>query len=91
MTARPADMRDVTIEWFERHGFAVDLVVFRATHDRRPSQDVKQDVLHRILDLGGEVQIAYEDDLDNVAMYGRAGVHVVYVHSGYYDQGKARP
>ena len=50
-------------------------------------------LLKRIAKLGeaSEVQIAYEDDLDNVAMYGRAGVHVVYVHSGYYDQGKARP
>lgn len=88
VTARPADMREVTVAWFERHRIDVDLVVFRASHDRRPSPDVKRDVLYQIRDLGGDVRIAYDDDLENVEMYGRAGVHVVYVHSGYYDQGK---
>lgn len=91
VTARPADMADVTVAWFERHGVAVDLVVFRPAADRRPSQDLKRGELERIRAAGGDVRLVFEDDPDNVAMYEEAGVAVVYVHSGYYERGKAAP
>ena len=35
--------------------------------------------------------MVFEDDPDNVAMYEAAGLSVVYLHSGYYEQGKAPP
>lgn len=91
VTARPAAMREVTVAWFARHGVIVDLVVFRPDADRRPSQELKQAELDRIRAAGGDVRLVFEDDPDNVAMYERAGLEVVYVHSGYYEGGKAAP
>jgi hypothetical protein len=91
VTARPAAMAEGTAAWFARHDIRVDLTVFRRDHDRRPSQDVKRDELNRIRAMGGEVRVVYEDDPENVAMYESAGLQVVYLHSGYYEQGKAAP
>lgn len=85
VTARPLGMREVTLAWLDEHGIEPDLVAFRASGDFRPSPDMKRDELERIRSFGGDVRIVFDDEMGNVEMYRRAGVEVVYVHSGYYD------
>ena len=91
VTARPAPMFEVTSTWLARHEIHVDLIVLRPEGDYRPSQELKADELARIRSLGGDVRLAVEDDPENHAMYVDAGVEALYIHSGYYDQGKAQP
>jgi hypothetical protein len=89
VTARPIERVDGSLEWLERHGFAVDLAIFRPSGDERPSHELKGQELERIRSHGGDVRVAHEDEIKNLVMYGKAGVPAVYVHSGYYDDGEA--
>ena len=85
VTARPAPMFASTHEWLVRHGFPVDLAILRPEHDFRPSHEVKRDQLMRIREHGGDIRVAYEDEIANLDMYRSHDVETVYVHSGYYD------
>ncbi|MFT7606980.1 MAG: hypothetical protein ACI9MX_000025 [Candidatus Aldehydirespiratoraceae bacterium] len=87
VTARPIERREGSLEWLARYGFSIDLAIFRPSGDERPSHELKGEELERIRTLGGDVKVAHEDELQNLVMYGRAGIPAVYVHSGYYDEG----
>lgn len=89
VTARPFERQESSLEWLARHGFWVDLAIFRPSGDERPSYELKGEELERIRSLGGDVKVAHEDEIKNLVMYGKAGVPAVYVHSGYYDDGEA--
>lgn len=88
VTARPIERREGSLEWLARHGFAIDLAIFRPSADQRPSHELKGHELDRIRSLGGDVKVAHEDEIKNLVMYGKAGVNAVYVHSGYYEDGE---
>jgi len=89
VTARPAPMFDATSEWLRRYDFPVDLAVLRPADDFRPSHELKREQLLRIREHGGDVRVAYEDEIANLEMYRAHDVDAVYVHSGYYDDGGA--
>jgi hypothetical protein len=85
LTARPATIQDLTIEWLERHGLRWDLLVMRPDGDFRPSPDAKQLAVQSLRTEGFDLRLAFDDDRRNVDMFHGEGVPCVYIHSGYYD------
>ncbi|MGH9105899.1 MAG: HAD family acid phosphatase [Acidimicrobiales bacterium] len=85
LTARPARIGEVTMEWLERHDLRWDLLVMRRDGERRPARNFKQAALRDIRASGFELKLCFEDDLRNVEMFRAEGVPALYIHSGYYD------
>lgn len=86
LTARPAYVADLTLDWLDRHDVRHDLLITRPMHDRRTSPDYKRDELVELRQAGYDVSLALDDDPQIVAMYRQQGVFVLYVHSGYYER-----
>ena len=45
----------------------------------------KREVLNQLNEDGYNVRLAVDDDPKNHAMYVKAGVPCIYIHSGYYN------
>ena len=45
----------------------------------------KQRTVYELRHRGHELQLAFEDDPRNVAMFHGEGVPCIYIHSGYYN------
>jgi hypothetical protein len=86
LTARPAYVADLTVEWLDRHDVPHDLLITRPEHDRRTSPDYKRDELVELEEAGYDVRLALDDDPQIVTMYRQRGVFTLYVHSGYYER-----
>jgi hypothetical protein len=85
LTARPARIRSLTMEWLARHDLRWDLLVMRMDGDHRPARQFKQEAVRDIKAHGFDLKLCFEDDLRNVEMFRSEGVPTLYVHSGYYD------
>jgi hypothetical protein len=85
LTARPARVRDLTLDWLTRHRLRWDLLVMRRDGDYRPAHQFKREALRGIAASGLELKLCFEDDQRNVEMFRAEGVPAVYIHSGYYD------
>jgi phosphoglycolate phosphatase-like HAD superfamily hydrolase len=85
LTGRPLRVRDLTVEWLERHGLLWDLLVMRNRGDYDAAPVFKQDTVTALRARGFDLRLAFEDDRRNVEMFQRAGVPCIYIHSGYYD------
>jgi hypothetical protein len=85
LTARPARIGPLTIDWLTRHDLRWDLLVMRQDADYRPARRFKQEALSDIRARGLDLKLGVEDDLRNVEMFRSEGVPCLYVHSGYYD------
>ena len=58
------------------------IILMRAYNDTSPSQDVKAEHLrHIICNLGFDVQVVLDDDIDNVNMFRKYGIPVIYWHT----------
>ena len=84
LTARPARVRQKTLEWLASHGLRYDLLIMRADGDGRPARELKRAETLRLASHGYEVRLAVEDDPANLEMFDSEGVPCLYVHSGYY-------
>lgn len=84
LTARPARVGQVTLDWLGRHQLRWDLLVMRRDGDFRPARTFKQEAVRRLAGAGLELKLCFEDDLRNVEMFRAEGVPTLYVHSGYY-------
>ena len=85
LTARPVRIRDLTLEWLERHGLRWDLLVMRPDGDFDTSPEFKRRTVHELREVDLDVRLAFEDDRRNLDMFHSEGVPCVYIHSGYYD------
>ncbi|MBW8825858.1 MAG: hypothetical protein JF603_05855 [Acidobacteria bacterium] len=85
LTARPTTIRDITVEWLERHGLRWDLLVMRPEGDYMPSPDAKRMAVHELRNHGFDLRLAIDDDRRNVDMFHREGIPCIYIHSGYYE------
>jgi len=86
LTARPVRIREATLAWLGRHEVRWDLLVMRRDGDFTPAVRFKRDTVDQLRAAGLDLQLAFEDDRKNVAMFHEAGVPCVYVHSGYYEE-----
>jgi len=87
LTARPARISTLTMEWLSRHRLRWDLLVMRRDGDYRPARHYKQSSVRDILARGLDIKLCLEDDLRNVEMFRAEGVPSLYIHSGYYEPG----
>jgi hypothetical protein len=85
LTARPARIAGLTVDWLARHDLRWDLLVMRRDGDYRPARQFKQEALRDIRDRRFVLKLCLEDDLRNVEMFRAEGVPCLYIHSGYYD------
>ena len=85
LTARPTTIRDVTVEWLERHELRWDLLVMRPEGDYLPSPDAKRMAVHEVVAHGFDIRLAIDDDRRNVDMFHSEGIPCIYIHSGYYE------
>jgi hypothetical protein len=85
LTARPARIAPLTIDWLARHDLRWDLLVMRRDGDYRPARNFKQEALRDIRSRRLDLKLAFEDDRRNVEMFRAEGVPCLYIHSGYYD------
>ncbi|GAC1587893.1 MAG: hypothetical protein NVS3B21_03190 [Acidimicrobiales bacterium] len=85
LTARPLRVQTETLAWLQRYRLRWDLLIMRPYGDYSRAAEFKQDSLWELRRTGWTVQIAFEDDPRNLAMFRAEGVPCVYIHSGYYD------
>jgi putative acid phosphatase of HAD superfamily subfamily IIIB len=84
LTGRPHRVHPQTVAWLKRYGLRWDLLVMRSRGDYAQVTEFKQSVVEDLRVRGFDLQLAFEDDPSNHAMYVAAGVPCVYIHSGYY-------
>ena len=84
LTGRPQRVQAQTLAWLRRYGLRWDLLVMRARGDYAQVTSFKESTVHQLRAFGFDLLLAFEDDPSNHAMYVRAGVPCVYIHSGYY-------
>jgi phosphoglycolate phosphatase-like HAD superfamily hydrolase len=85
LTARPTTIREITVEWLERHGVRWDLLIMRPEGDYMPSPDAKRMAVNELRSAGFDLELAFDDDRRNVDMFHSEGVPCLYIHSGYYE------
>jgi hypothetical protein len=85
LTARPARISRLTVDWLARHDLRWDLLVMRRDGDYRPARHFKQEALNDIRSRRFVLKLCLEDDVRNVEMFRAEGVPCLYIHSGYYD------
>ena len=86
LTARPDNLRAITIGWLDEHDYRWELLVMRGPGDGRySSPDFKRRAVRDIRSYGLEPQLALDDDHRNVDMFRGEGIETLYIHSGYYE------
>jgi hypothetical protein len=85
ITGRPVRVRDLTIEWLDRHQLRWDLLAMRSFGDYDAAPVFKEQTVAELRDYGFDLRLAFEDDRRNVAMFHDQGIPCIYIHSGYYD------
>ena len=84
LSARPAWVFELTVEWLHRHTMRWNLLILRSDDDMSDAAAFKRDVLFDLRDLGWQVALAIDDDQRIIQMYEREQQPALYVHSGYY-------
>lgn len=87
LSARPAFVFADTLDWLHRHGIRWDLLVLRADDQFVGAAEFKRGVVRELRAGGFELELAFDDDEQIVAMYHEEQLRALYVHSGYYAPG----
>jgi len=85
LTGRPVSVQDITVAWLKRYELRWDLLVMRDFGDYQAAMRFKQRSVDELRAHGFDLQLAFEDDRRNVAMFHDEGVPCVYLHSGYFE------
>ncbi len=85
LTARPARVQPQTLAWLGRYKLRWDLLVMRDYGDYGAAREFKRRSVWELRRAGFALQLSFEDDRRNVAMFRDEDVPCVYIHSGYYD------
>ncbi len=62
LTARPARIGPLTVDWLARHDLRWDLLVMRRDGDYRPARHFKQEALNDIRSRRFDLKLCLEDD-----------------------------
>lgn len=84
LTARPLRVRNQTMTWIEAMGLRWDLLIMRNWGDYMAAPHFKSLSVDELSAYGFEVDLAFDDDPRNVAMFEHHGIPCVYIHSGYH-------
>ncbi len=85
LTARPIRVQPQTLAWLERYELRWDVLIMREYGDYMAARHFKQRTVYELRERGHDLQLAFEDDPRNVAMFHGEGVPCIYIHSGYYN------
>jgi hypothetical protein len=85
LTARPLRVRPQTLAWLQKFGLRWDLLIMREFGDYMTAPFFKHRSVGELREFGFDLRLAFEDDPRNVEMFHSAGVHCIYIHSGYYE------
>jgi len=85
LTARPARVQPQTLAWLHRYGLRWDLLIMRDYGDYESAREFKRRSVQELRAAGFDLQLSFEDDRRNVAMFRDEGIPCVYIHSGYYE------
>jgi phosphoglycolate phosphatase-like HAD superfamily hydrolase len=85
LSARPGRIVHETLAWLERYEVRWDLLLLRGDRNGPPAVEFKRALLGELRTSGFDLQLGFEDDPLNVAMFREEGVPCVYLHSGYYE------
>ena len=85
LTGRPHTVQPQTLAWLARYGLRWDLLVMRQEGDHEQVSLFKRRAVTELRVHGFDLQLAFEDDPANAAMFHAEGVPCVYIHSGYYE------
>ena|SRR5690242_14782162 len=82
VSGRPADYRDMTVDWLNRYGVPFSEIYMRPSGDRRPDHIVKRELLEEI----GEERVAFViDDRNSVCdMWRGQGLTCYQIAEGNY-------
>jgi len=84
VTGRPHRVSEKTVLWLNEHNLRWDILVMRDRGNNIGVDKFKRDVLKQLGEDGYNIRLAVDDDPKNHAMYVKAGVPCIYIHSGYY-------
>lgn len=84
LSARPAWVFEITLEWLDRHSIRWDLLVLRADDQYLGAAEFKRGVVQELLGRGFVIELAIDDDDAICEMYHGEDLRALYVHSGYY-------
>jgi hypothetical protein len=84
LSARPAWVFELTVDWLQRHDMRWDLLILRGDDDVTHAADFKRGVLFELRSMGWDVTLAIDDDERIVDMYREEQQPALYIHSGYY-------
>lgn len=88
ITGRPESQRDTTFQWLKGRERYLDLnysrLYMRKTGDRRPSHEVKRDLLNQARKDGFKPTMVFEDRVDDTAMWRSEGLRCFQVAEGNY-------
>lgn len=84
LSARPAWVFELTVDWLHRHEMRWDLLILRGDDDVAHAADFKRGVLLELRSMGWDVTLAIDDDERIIDMYGEQQQAALYIHSGYY-------
>lgn len=85
LTGRPISVQPITHAWLERYELRWDLLIMRDYGDYDVATQFKRRTVGELRAHGFDLQLAFEDDRRNVAMFHREGIPCVYIHSGYFE------
>ncbi len=85
LTGRPLRVRPQTVAWLHRYGVRYDLLAMRDHGEYARVAIFKRRTVEELRAYGFDLQLAFEDDPQNQAMFEAEGVPCIYIHSGYYE------
>jgi hypothetical protein len=85
LTGRPISVQRITMAWLTRYELRWDLLIMRDYGDYQAATQFKRRSVGELRTHGFDLQLAFEDDRRNVAMFHQHGVPCVYIHSGYFE------
>lgn len=85
VTNRPGWLQARTLEWLAEHNVPWDTLLMRPEgHEYSSAKQHHVDQLKHTY----SIELALDDDPHHVDMYRRNNISCIYVHSGYYDEGR---
>ena len=85
LTGRPLRVRPQTLSWLAHYQLRWDVLVMRDRGDYSQVSTFKRGAVAELRSHGLQLELAFEDDPRNRAMFHAEGIPCIYIHSGYYD------
>lgn len=85
VTARKHKWRHQTAWFLALNNIPSDALFMRGNNDNRPDYEVKRDIYNRIVDLGYDVRVAYDDNPNVIRLWREVGIPEIIVVPGWED------